>query len=256
MEIRFAPVPLAEIEPQLRAHLAAQPGRIEAFLEEHIAASQAYRIVLDGAAAGFAAIHERRLITLFALDPDHRHHGQAAFRALRRLEEVTSAFVPTCDEFYLAHALDDYRELRKQAYVFAARPALPPLPDPARYAQTPLTAADAAWLRAQTGDFFDPLDARIARGELVATLRDGERAGVGIVERSRFYPDVASVGMFTLPAARQSGVGTATIRLLIELVRREGRRAVAGCWYYNHASKRTLERAGMAASTRLLRVEY
>ena len=29
-------------------------------------------------------------------------------------------FVPTCDEFFLAHALDDYRQLTKQAYFFAA----------------------------------------------------------------------------------------------------------------------------------------
>ena len=36
------------------------------------------------------------------------------------MEQVQSAFVPTCDEFFLAHALDDYRQLAKQAYFFAA----------------------------------------------------------------------------------------------------------------------------------------
>jgi len=37
---------------------------------------------------------------------------------------------------------------------------------------------------------------------------------------------------------------------------RRGLRAVAGCWYSNHLSKRMLERAGMHAPTRLLKVKY
>ena len=74
--------------------------------------------------------------------------------------------------------------------------------------------------------------------------------------KSRFYPDVASIGMYTIEPYRNSGVGTATIALLVEECARRGLRAVAGCWYYNHASKRTLERAGMVTQTRLLRIEY
>ncbi len=31
---------------------------------------------------------------------------------------------------------------------------------------------------------------------------------------------------------------------------------IAGCWYYNHNSKKTLERAGMVTQTRLLKVDY
>ena len=29
--------------------------------------------------------------------------------------------------------------------------------------------------------------------------------------------------------------------------------AIAGCWYYNHTSKKTLEKAGMLTQTRLLK---
>ena len=35
--------------------------------------------------------------------------------------------------------------------------------------------------------------------------------------------------------------------------RRRSLRPVAGCWYYNHRSRRTLQRAGMYSSTRLLK---
>jgi RimJ/RimL family protein N-acetyltransferase len=62
--------------------------------------------------------------------------------------------------------------------------------------------------------------------------------------------------MYTIERFRREGVGTATITLLIDECRRRGLRPVAGCWYYNHRSKRTLERAGMFTATRLLKVGY
>ena len=76
------------------------------------------------------------------------------------------------------------------------------------------------------------------------------------MEPSRLHPQTASIGMFTVARARNQGVGTATIALLIGECRRRGIRPVAGCWYYNHSSKRTLEKAGMYSPTRYLRIEY
>lgn len=62
-------------------------------------------------------------------------------------------------------------------------------------------------------------------------------------------------GRWSMSAPR-SLVGAATVALLIQQCSRRSMRAVAGCWYYNHSSRRTLERAGMITRTRLLKVEY
>ena len=67
--------------------------------------------------------------------------------------------------------------------------------------------------------------------------------GFGLLMPSKLCPDVASIGMYTLERFRRKGVGTATIALLIAECAGRGLRAVAGCWYYTHLSKRTLERA-------------
>jgi RimJ/RimL family protein N-acetyltransferase len=88
------------------------------------------------------------------------------------------------------------------------------------------------------------------------TLRDKEPVGFGILVESRLYEDVASIGMYTIERFRQTGVGTATIAMLIAECRRRSLRPVAGCWYYNHRSQRTLQRAGMYSSTRLLKIDY
>src|SRR5215211_3654614 len=122
MDSRFAPVTFAEIREATCQHLCALPSAIDSFLEDHILASNHYRIVVAGETAGFASIHEERLITQFALAEPYRRCGQELFRELRQMEQVRSAFVPTCDELFLAHALDDYQQLAKQAYFFATPP--------------------------------------------------------------------------------------------------------------------------------------
>jgi GNAT superfamily N-acetyltransferase len=256
METHFAPLPFAEIREAMRQHLRALPSAIDSFLEDHILASNHYRIVVAGETAGFASIHEERLITQFALAEPYRRYGQTLFWELRRMEQVRWAFVPTSDEFFLAHALDDYRQLAKQAYFFATPLGLSEAGASNRYSMRPAAIDDADFVRQESGDFFEHLERHIAAGEVFVTLRDEEPVGFGILVKSRLNEDVASIGMYTIERFRWAGVGTATIAMLIAECRRRSLRPVAGCWYYNHRSRRTLQRAGMYAASRLLKVDY
>src|SRR3954469_11961287 len=106
MDLRFTPVELSEIRNEVINHLTSLPTAIDSYLEDHILASNHYRIAVGSSPAGFASIHEGKLITQFALDDPYKRYGQPVFALLRRLEEIQSAFVPTCDGFFLAHALD------------------------------------------------------------------------------------------------------------------------------------------------------
>jgi RimJ/RimL family protein N-acetyltransferase len=172
------------------------------------------------------------------------------------MEQVRAAFVPTCDEYFLAHALDDYRQLAKQAYFFATPPGAGEAVAVDRYSLRPAAMNDADFVRQESGDFFEHLEQHIEAGEVFVTLRGEEPVGFGILEQSALYEDVASIGMYTIERFRQTGVGTATITMLIEECRRRSLRPVAGCWYYNHRSRRTLRRAGMYSPTRLLKIDY
>ncbi|HKG28639.1 MAG TPA: GNAT family N-acetyltransferase, partial [Thermomicrobiales bacterium] len=164
--------------------------------------------------------------------------------------------VPTCDGFFLAHALDDYRQLAKQAYFFAAPSDVGEAAASDRYSMRPAAIDDANFVRQESGDFFEHLERHIAAGELFVTLRDEEPVGFGILVKHALDEDVASIGMYTIERLRRVGVGTATIAMLIAECRRRSLRPVAGCWYYNHRSRQTLQRAGMYSATRLLKVDY
>ncbi len=253
-DFAFLQVELEAIGAAVRRHLASLPSPIDSFLEDHILASTHCQILVDEEVAGFASIHNGQLITQFALDEPFRVAGQAVFAALCRIEQVQSAFVPTCDEFYLAHALDNFRRMTMQAYFFVTGPALRPVPD--GFTLRIASASDQALIETASGDFFDDLVQRIADGEIFVTERAGEPVAFGISVPSALYDRVASIGMFTIEAQRRSGAGTATIAALIARCRRAGIRPIAGCWYYNHGSKRTLERAGMHSPTRLLKIDF
>ncbi len=259
MQPSFHEVELDEIRDEIRAHLSALPGPVDSFVEGHITGASHYRIVVSGEAAGFASIHGSKLITQFSLRPGYQRFGQTAFLGLRRMETVGAAFVPTCDEFFLAHALDDYRQLFKQAYLFvAAAPGAGGTRKraPDGYALRPAEAAEIAFIRERTSGFFEDLERHIRARELFVVSRGEAPVGFGVVERSELMPGNASIGMYTIETFRRTGVGAATIALLLDACAAEGLRPIAGCWYYNHVSKRALERAGMVSPARLLRVEY
>jgi GNAT superfamily N-acetyltransferase len=256
MQVSFARAEFSDVDGEISRHLQSLPGPIDSFLEDHVRDSNHYVIRAFGDRAGFASIHSGGLITQFSLDPAYRHLGQVAFQALRRLENVGAALVPTCDEFYLSHAIDDYRQLFKQAYFFEEAPGRTVDAATRQYVLSVATVADEDAIREHSGELFGDLGKRIERGELFVTDRAGVRVGFGVMAQSQFQRNVASIGMFTLGPFRGAGVGSATIALLIQECSRRGIRAVAGCWYYNHPSKRTLERAGMITRTRLLKVEY
>lgn len=259
MSIRLHHVPFAEVKPEVAAHLEGLSGPIDSFHEEHVRDARFYRIVLADQPIGLTAIYETNLITWFTIDPPHRQHSQQAFAAVRKTEFAVAAFVTTADGFFLANAIDNVREIKRQAYAFALAPDRP-RPSTSDYRMRLAAPDDVPGIREVSGEFFGAYLDQVGVSESMAAIyvvsRGETPVAYGVSERSHLYRATTSIGMFVREEQRQTGAGTATIGLLIDEVLRRGETPVAGCWYYNHASKRTLERAGLYAATRLLRIEY
>jgi len=253
----FHPQPIDQITT-LAAAIAALSSPIDSFLEDHIRAAQFLAIVdtQTGQPVGHAAIHEGMRLTHYYLAPALRRYGQPIYRDLIRQYNITQALVPTCDEFLLSHALDDYVELHKQAYFFVAGAPVRPWDDMPGLHFHQATMVDYAATAALNGDFIDQLEHRIEQGEIYIGKLAGAVVALGIRERGQLLPDCASIGMLVDPAYRQRGMGTRMLRYLRTVCAQEGLRPLAGCGYDNTLSKRTLEAAGMVTATRLLRVHY
>ncbi len=253
----FQPRPIGEVSTLAEA-LAGLSSPIDSYLEDHIRSAQFYLLIdkPTNQAIGHVAIHEGMRLTQFYLQPAMRRYGQPLYWATIRRFALTQALVPTCDEFFLSHALDEYTELHKQAYFFVAGAPNGAWADQAGLRFQPATPADYAATAALNGDFVDRVQERIAAGEIYLGRLDGVLVALGIVERGQLLPACASIGMMVAPAVRQQGIGTRMIRYLRNVCEQNGLQPLAGCGYDNTLSKRTLEAAGMVTATRLLRVIY
>lgn len=257
VEFRFERATLLDV-PSLRHWMASLSSPIDSFLEDHIRQSAFYRIVVDGHDVGHFGVHESTLLTQFHLVGAARPLGARVLNEIRVATGVASAFVPTCDEFFLSHVFEDEaaKLIRQACFFVEASPdaPLPPITGGVGYREA--CPADAGSISDMCGDFLDRYAERITNGELHVGHLGGELVALGVIERSTLFPKQASIGMFARESQRQRGIGAGTIIHMRGVCRDEGARPIAGCWYYNHASRRTLEAAGMTTPTRLLRFEF
>jgi predicted acetyltransferase len=62
--------------------------------------------------------------------------------------------------------------------------------------------------------------------------------------------------MIVVEGERQKGYGTMTLRALRKRCIGQNITPIAGCWYFNHQSKKTIEASGFYSQTRLLRIVF
>jgi GNAT superfamily N-acetyltransferase len=245
-----------EIQPLIKEYLQGLTSPFDSFLEEHILASTFYSIHVEMKEVGYYAIHNAQLLTQFYIRRSYQMHLQRMFSQVLERHAVKSLFVPTCDELLLSLAIDKEFTINKQAYFFQDSQTEIPVSDIlGAEVFRPANQDDLQQIQQICGDFLDQYERRIENEEIFTYYRGSVLLGIGIAEKSRLLEGVASIGMFTNEAYRKQGVGRAIILQLRKWCEGHGLKPVSGCWYYNEASKRTLESAGMATKTRLLNIE-
>lgn len=255
MKFKVKEVSFKDIESYLVLSLDQQRSLMDSFLESCILKSRFYKIEYQGEIAGTFAVKDSHLLSHFYVCDKFRRFGQDLFEIARRGEQVTHAYVCSSDEIFLSHALDRPKSVETQAYFFTLSDQTYSPDKVGDDFQLKLaTDKDKAMIKKDSGDFFDDVDKQIEDKELYIGYYKEEVVSFGIIEKSKLYKKVGSTGMFVLDAHREKGFGRSTIISLIEMLKSEQYTPIAGCWFYNHNSKKTLESAGYYTKTRLLKV--
>lgn len=245
-----------EIQYLIDEYIQDLSSPIDSFLEEHILTSTFYKLQEGSQIVGYYAIHNNELLTQFYISRPYQKYSQRMFNQVLESNSVKSLFVPTCDELYVSLALDMNFTINKQAYFFQDNQVgivESNLPNDESFRAANLV--DLQQIQHICGDFLDYYERRIAAGELFTYYRGSVLLGIGVVEKSKMIQGIASIGMFTNEAYRKQGIGRVIIIQLRKWCDEQGIKPVSGCWYYNEASKRTLESAGMVTKTRLLKMD-
>lgn len=248
---------LNRLKELMTGYAAGLSSPIESYLEEHIKSSNHYLIIIDEIEIGYFSIFKKEMLTQFYVEKQYRHLAQEIFQKVKKTETILFAYVPTCDEFFLSHAIDCHSRIERQAYFFS---------DSKRtinhekllndFSLRIATDKDIEEIKETSGDFFDKLDERISRQEIFVGSLKGETAGFGIIEKGTIMKGHVSIGMFVIPSYREQGVGRNILLELKKYAYENELKPIAGCWYYNHNSKKSLESAGMYSSCRLLKIYF
>ncbi|KRE32774.1 GCN5 family acetyltransferase [Paenibacillus sp. Soil724D2] len=245
-----------EIQFLIEEYIHSLSSPFDSFLEEHILASTFYMIQEGSNVVGYYAIHNNELLTQFYISRPYQMYAQKMFSQVLESNTVNSLFVPTCDELFVSLAIDKDFTINKQAYFFQDNHA--DIIESNVSGDESFRLAnleDLQQIQQICGDFLDQYERRIASGELFTYYRGAVLLGIGVVEKSKMFKGLASIGMFTNEAYRKQGIGKVIILQLRKWCDKQGIKPVSGCWYYNEASKRTLESAGMVTKTRLLKIK-
>lgn len=242
-----------EVKPMAEEFVKTLSAPTDSFWEEKLTKANVYQISDSNQPIGFFSIYEEETMTSFYLKPESLSEGQEIFQLAVKQEFVQRALVATCDELFLSLSLDLGKRVERQAYFFQ------PLrkSDFEEIIRLELAMeSDRAFIQENSGDFFDALENQISREEIYLA-KDGDKiVGFGVMELGVIRKEMASIGMYVREEYRRKGNGTKIIQGLQRLAIGKKRSPIAGCWIWNHGSKKTLERAGLVSQTRYMKISF
>ncbi|MDF2556311.1 MAG: GCN5-related N-acetyltransferase [Bacillales bacterium] len=258
MMFKFQKCNWVEIKEIATTYYSENNVLIESYFEDHLLGSKHYQILSEGKIIGCFAIHKETMIVMFNVIEEFRNQSQVIFAEVKKMEQVTCAMVPTGDEFFLSHCIDNFARLEKQAYFAIYTDKIMDKP----FIQMQFSLADVQKDRdilKLSKDFLDSEIVKIENGNenesIYIVKLDEEVVGFGVIEYSSFL-NYASIGMYVCEEFRGRGIARSILHQLKLIVQDKGSIAVSGCWYYNHNSKKSMESAGAYSKTRLLKFHF
>lgn len=261
MDIRFVPCTWQDIGELVAARLRERRALVESFWEDHVLGAKHYMMLQGEETVGYFAIHGKETLVLFDVLPAFAHLSQELFARVKKYETVTGAMLSTGDTLFLGLCIDGFARMEKQAYFVTYT-------DRKRQKNIPLVSLGEITFQQdrdaflKCGDFFSKEELeRLEKGEaphqkVFLARRDGTPVGLGVMEAGRVLTENASIGMCVYEEYRCQGNAVAILEGLKAIAYEKGLTPVAGCWYYNHNSKKSLEASGGYCQERLVRFYF
>jgi len=221
---------------------------MDSFVEDNFEACAFHAIIKDSKQIGFFAL-QKETLWFFYVQKEYVKHSQAIFAKVIASQGIENVYFQTSDPLLVSLVMDWEFEKRKSAYFFSDH-SHGPRPELAIADVTFSQASpqDFDHIQQETNNFFSPDD--LKKGTIFM-LRSGEDLlGCGIGVPGRHFSDCVSIGMVTCKPHRRKGVGKFILWSLKEWCYEQGLKPIAGCWYYNTLSKKSLESVGLMSHAR------
>ncbi len=240
----------------IQEHLKVFLYHMDSWPEERLVETEKYMIILNHIKVGYTAIKDNSIF-YFYVRKEFFPYAPSLLEEIIERKKIKSVFVLTQDSFLSALIAEWDYEKKKLACGFTdlgSDDQKDLLEDGEIFRVA--TQGDCEKIKEMSGDFFDEpgagfscLEDRIDAGIIFVLMEQEEIMGGGIMERSQLFKGTVSIGMYTNASFRKKGVAKKILVNLKKQATKENLKPVAGCWYYNTLSRKSLESAGMIVST-------
>jgi RimJ/RimL family protein N-acetyltransferase len=173
-------------------------------------------------------------------------------------ETVKSALVSTREPLFLSLCLEFQESIAIDSYLFESREKSvnvdPPL-EGCVFEEA--TEEEMEICQTISREPFAGYYASLRENQgLFVVKTKGKIIGTGELRMDDMVPGFADLGMVTHPEFRKRGVATYVIANLLVKVKERGLQANAACDFSNIGSRKTLEKAGMMATHRMVKIRF
>lgn len=229
----------------------------EHFIEDKVKKCLYYKIYKNSNVVGYFCANSEKVLFEFYLDNKVLIFAQEVFKFIIEQRYIIAAECKTFDYLLMSVCLDFQKKLSCTGYLFRDYTKVDYKLN--GYDDLSFRIAEKEDYNSITeisGDFFDELEENIVRKEIFVLLARDNLIGVGLCAKIVPNKDYYDIGMVVSENHRRKGIGTFIICKLKEYCCDNNYIPVCGCWYYNYASKRTLEKSGFISNHRIIKFEF
>jgi GNAT superfamily N-acetyltransferase len=269
VSVTFHPATFASLSQARSRHRETLVAPQDAYWETGIVAAAAHhQIFVDGRPAGYCATDSDSYLVQFFLEEELcPRAGEVLATALDALA-LKGAYAATNEPGYLSLCLDRQREVAVDTLLYFDHHLVPPAgAERLRLAtnedlprlvaiQDADVGGDLALMEQGFGSLEGYLRGMIGDGGLYVLEEGGTIIGSGDFRRRETWPAMADLGVVVAPGQQGRGIGTEILCLLKEMAAETGLEPMCSTTVENLASQRMIEKAGMVARHRILRITF
>lgn len=250
------------IQEQRNIYLKELPYSQGLNTEENVWMCQPYKIVIHSTNAGYVCIDSEKTLWEFYLADHALLYSQEVFKYLIDMNYIVAAECKSYDQLLLSLCFDHQKRASCNAYLFRDDTDVKHLSDGYEHIKMRLATMDdckeleAINRFAENVDFFFNLEEEIQKQEVYMFHLNDEFIGAGTCKRITQCQNYYDIGMIVPENHRRKGFGTYIIMKLKEYCYHSNKIPVCDCYYFNHSSKKTLEKAGFISKHRMVRFEF
>jgi GNAT superfamily N-acetyltransferase len=247
-----------DLKPIIDRHMHSLIHPIDSWIEDNLLTSALYGIYnVEEALVGYVAIQENEVLRHFYMDQAYFMKAPAVLSHVLEKLGLEKVFVMTQDQRLVTLISEwDFDKRKGACFFIDSTPGSEHPPLKSEWIFREAVQSDVSMIREIAKDFFDDvscgfnsLEERIEGKTIFVLDQAGQHVGYGIIEASSLMPGAVSIGMIVNPDFRKLGAGRSILLELKNWSYTKGLRPVSGCWYYNTLSRKSLESAGMIATS-------